>query len=221
MYLRNAVLCLLGAISTLAASTAMAHIDFKGEFECKASYEKDCYLFSADLDHRTMRIFFDGTPAENGSRCETRTTKLALELGHAIRMAGGSIDDIAISSIRYGAIGERGLPGEFRCSYEVVSKRKDLRFQTHHFNRRFWTSQEEQAGVCMDDVRAAQAIPGSIGAAKWMTAALLQGYMCNTNYATLGFDRMETDSNGVTKLVKFGSDPTSTEQPSMDDSLRN
>lgn len=211
MSLRNAVLCLLSAISTLGASSAMAHIDFKGDFECKASYEKDCYLFSAELDRRTMWIFFDATVAENGPRCEIRTQKLITELNAAANAVNAGPNSISITSVRITSrIGDRGIPNEFRCSYEVVSHRKDLRFQTHHVNRRFWTNPEEQAGVCMDDVREAQAIPGSIGAAKWMTGALLQGNMCNTNYATLGLDRIEKDANGSSVLVKYGTQKPAT-----------
>ncbi|CAN5698273.1 hypothetical protein BH10BDE1_BH10BDE1_01940 [soil metagenome] len=219
MSLRNAVLCLLGAISTLGASSAMAHIDFKGDFECKASYEKDCYLFSADLDRRTMWIFFDGTVAENGARCELRSQKLVSELNTAANLAGAGPNSIRITDVRItSGLGARGIPNEFRCSYEVVSLQKDLRFKSNHLNRRFWTNADEQAGVCMTDVREAQSIPGSIGAAKWMTGALLQGNMCNTNYATLGLDRIEKDANGNSVLVKYGKEKPAAPVSSNDES---
>ena len=219
MSIRNAVLCLLSAISTLGASNAMAHIDFKGDFECKASYEKDCYLFSADLDRRTMWIFFDGTVAENGARCELRSQKLVSELNTAANLAGAGPNSIRITDVRItSGLGARGIPNEFRCSYEVVSLRKDLRFKSNHLNRRFWTNADEQAGVCMDDVREAQSIPGSIGAAKWMTGALLQGNMCNTNYATLGLDRIEKDANGNSVLVKYGTEKPAAPVSSTDES---
>lgn len=57
----------------------------------------------------------------------------------------------------------------------------------------------------MDDVKKARAIPGSVGAAKWMSAALVQGEVCYTTYARMGLDRVGTDLNGKERVIKFGS----------------
>ncbi len=207
MQVRSAVFRLLAGISVMVSSTAFATIDFPGQFECKNSYEKGCVLFEAEIARREMWIFFDGTVEENGGNgnvCGIRTAKLAQELGQAAIAAGAAATDVQISKIRYSRLGVRGVENEYRCSYEVSSLRRDLRFSSHQFNRRFWTSAEDQKTVCMDDVRAAQAIPNSIGATKWITAALLQGYMCNTHYALMGLDQISKDENGNTKIIKFG-----------------
>ena len=135
--------------------------------------------------------------------CDKRTNLLLGELNAAGRTLGLAPGSIQITSVQISR-GNRDLDDEYRCSYEVKSNRKDLRFQAHHVNRRFWTSAEERSGVCMDDVRQAQAIPGSIGAAKWITAALLQGYMCSTNYVTIGLDQIEKDENGNVRILKYG-----------------
>lgn len=211
MPLRHAVICLMAGISAMISTPALATIDFpvsaEAATECKGSYELGCTLFQAENARREMWIFFDGTIEENGGNgniCGIRTAKLAQELGQAAIAAGASASDVQITKIRYSYLGAR-TANEYRCSYEIKTLRRDLRFTAHKFNRRFWTSEEDRKTVCMDDVRKAQAIPNSIGATKWITAALLQGYMCETNYALMGLDRIENDENGKEVLVKFGS----------------
>lgn len=217
MQVRSAVFRLLAGISVMVSSVAFAAADFSGEFECKGSYEKGCILFEAEQTRREMWIFFDGTVQENGGNghgavCSIRTAKLQQELGAAAIAAGAKPTDMVISEIRYSRLGARGNDKEYRCSYVVQSLRKDLRFTSHRHNRRFHTGLEEQQGVCMDDVREAKAIPNSIGASKFITAALAQGRMCETHYSLLGLDRVETDSTGKTVLLKFGS-PKPYQQP--------
>lgn len=124
------------------------------------------------------------------------------------------LEDVQIERITYSQPGTMrpgvaGRSDEYRCSYVIKTKRLDLRFSAHKFNRRFFTSPEEQNGVCMDDVRAAQSIPNSIGATRWMTFAAAQGEMCNTHYAQLGVDRVEKDADGNSRLIKFGADSNS------------
>ncbi len=211
MLLRQAVFCLVAGISTLSGSIASATIDFpvssESAAECKGSYELGCILFQAEHARRDMWIFFDGTIEENGGDgnvCGVRTAKLAQELGRAALAAGAKPTDVQITKIRYGYLNARRT-GEYRCSYEIKTLRQDLRFTAHKLIRRFWTSAEDQKTVCMDDVRKAQAIPNSIGATKWITAALAQGEMCETHYALMGLDRVEKDESGVERLIKFGS----------------
>ncbi len=208
MTLRSALFCLGMCISAMLSSKAQAHIDFKGDFECKGSYETGCILMGAEIDRRTMWIFFDGPLADLGDgtatgACNKRTAQLVSELNAAGTTLGLAPNTVKITSVRL-LRGSRDFASEYRCSYEVVSTRKDLRFKSHHLNRRFWTSEDERNGVCMDDVRQAQAIPGSIGAAKWITAALAQGYMCNTNYATMGLVQITKDENGNVRILKYG-----------------
>lgn len=209
MRVHSAVFRLLAGISVMVSSPAFATIDFPGYFECKNSYEKNCVFLEAEIARREMTIFFDGTIEENGGSenvCGIRTAKLLQELRQAAVAAGAAATDVQISKVSASALGDRGIPGEYRCSYDVSSLRRDLRFSAHKLERRFWTNTEVQKTACSDDVRAAQAIPNSIGATKWLTATLFQGVMCNTHYALMGLDRISKDENGNTKILKFGSE---------------
>jgi hypothetical protein len=113
--------------------------------------------------------------------------------------------------------GVNGVATSLVCSYEVWSDRKDLRFSVEKFNSRWWTNAEEQAGVCMEDVRKAEAIPGSIGAGRAMSASLTQGEMCGSLYLMPGLDRIGKDLNGKPKIIKYGTREYS--QPDQSDTL--
>ncbi len=217
MRLQTAAFCLWAITFFPHASQASAHISFSADLECVDSYKKDCILWGAGQTRRTMLIFFDGTEAENGFRCEKSTAALALGLSNSLRAQGLVLDAVTITSASYSNTWVRRNESVYRCSYVVESKRRDLRFQTHYYNRPFRTKYGEEKGTCVVDVRKAQATPGSIGAAQWMSAPLAKNELCYTSYATLGLDRVETGSDGAERLIKFGSKKSDHAHPRSDD----
>lgn len=188
--------------SFLYSSNAAAHIGFADDYECGDSYEKTCMLqFNT---HRIARLYFRGTPAELGENCSAQTLKFGQQILAAEKLLSLNRGDLKYSAPHVRFEGENGVAKRLECSYVVWADRKDLRFEARKLNSRWWTNAEEQAGACMDDVRKAEAIEGSIGAGRGMSGSLTQGDMCSSLYLMPGLDRIGKDLNGNPKIIKFG-----------------
>ncbi|MBN8540276.1 MAG: hypothetical protein J0L82_07815 [Deltaproteobacteria bacterium] len=189
-------------ITFLSVTNAFAHIGFGNDYECDDSYEKSCFLqFNSQ---RVARLFFRGTPAELGENCDGQTLKLGQQILAAEKLLGLNRGDLKYSAPHVRFEGENRVAKRLECAYVVWSDRKDLRFSLEKLNSRWWTNAEEQAGICMDDVRKAEAIPGSIGAGRGMSGSLTQGEMCASQYLMPGLDRIGEDLNGNPKIIKYG-----------------
>jgi hypothetical protein len=189
-------------ITFLSVTNAFAHIGFGNDYECDDSYEKSCFLqFNSQ---RVARLFFRGTPAELGENCDGQTLKFGQQILAAEKLLGLNRGDLKYRAPHVRFEGENGVAKHLECAYVVWSDRKDLRFTVEKFNSRWWTNAEERAGVCMDDVRKAELIPGSIGAGRGWGGSLTQGDMCSSLYLMPGLDRIGKDLNGNPKIIKFG-----------------
>lgn len=189
-------------ITFLSVTSAFAHIGFGDDYECSDSYEKTCFLkFNS---RRIARLYFRGTPAELGANCDRQTLKIGQQILTAEQLLGLNRGDLKYSAPYVRFTGENGVATHLTCDYVVWSDRKDLRFDVSKFNSRWWTNAEEQAGVCMEDVRKAEAIPGSIGAGRGMSGSLSQGDICASHYLMPGLDRIGKDLNGNPKIIKYG-----------------
>lgn len=189
-------------IAFLSVTNAFAHIGFGDDYECFESYEKNCFI--QPNSSKVARLFFSGTPAELGENCSGQTMKFGQQILAAEKLLGLNRGDLKYSAPNVRFEGENGVAKRLECSYVVWSDRKDLRFTLEKFNSRWWTNAEEQAGVCMDDVRKAELIPGSIGAGRGMSGSLTQGDMCASQYLMPGLDRIGKDINGNPKIIKYG-----------------
>ncbi|MDZ4081946.1 MAG: hypothetical protein U1E10_03340 [Bdellovibrionales bacterium] len=188
--------------SFLYSTNASAHIGFADDYECSDSYEKTCMLqFNTQ---RVARLYFRGTPAELGENCSAQTLKFGQQILAAEKLLGLNRGDLKYRAPQVRFEGENGVAKHLECAYVVWSDRKDLRFTVEKFNSRWWTNAEERAGVCMDDVRKAELIPGSIGAGRGWGGSLTQGDMCSSLYLMPGLDRIGKDLNGNPKIIKFG-----------------
>lgn len=188
--------------SFLYSTNASAHIGFADDYECSDSYEKNC-MFQFNT-HRIVRLYFRGTPAELGENCIAKTLKFGQQILAAEKLLGLNRGDLKYRAPHVRFEGENGVAKSLECSYVVWADRKDLRFEVRKLNSRWWTNAKEQAGACMDDVRKAEAIEGSIGAGRGMSGSLTQGEMCSSLYLMPGLDRIGKDLNGNPKIIKFG-----------------
>lgn len=186
----------------LSVTNALAHIGFGDDYECGDSYEKNCIL--QFKTKRVAHFYFRGTPAELGENCDGQTLKFGQQILAAEKLLGLKRGDLKYSAPNVRFEGENRVAKHLECAYVVWSDRKDLRFTLENFNSRWWTNAEEQAGVCMDDVRKAEAIPGSIGAGRGMSASLTQGEICGSRYLMPGLDRIGKDLDGNPKIIKYG-----------------
>lgn len=192
----------LSLILLFSASDAFAHIGFADDYECSDSYEKSCSVqFNSQ---KVARLFFRGNLEELGENCATQTDKLNQQILAAEKHLGLERGSLNASLLKVRAVGKNGAAKKLECAYVVWSDRQDLRFESKNLNSRWWTSAEEQKGVCMDDVRQAEAIPGSIGAGRGISGTLIQGEVCSSRYLMPGLDRIGKDLNGNPKIVKFG-----------------
>jgi hypothetical protein len=192
------------AIATLLsqAPAAQAHIGFGDDYECSESYSKDCWV--KGNSQRILRLTFRGTEAELGPGCTLQTQKLGNQIPKVEQLAGVERGAIEYTRPHVSFSGGTGQQTHLTCHYEIRSTRQDLRFVVKNVNTRYWTNRAEQAGVCMDDVRQAEAIPGSLGAGRSMSASLTQGEMCSSIYAIAGIDKVGKDTNGNPRIIKFG-----------------
>ncbi len=189
-------------ILLLSASNAFAHIGFGDDYECSDSYEKTCFLkFNSQ---RKAYLYFRGTPSELGQNCDGQTQKIGQQILAAEQILGLNRGDLKYSAPYVRATSENGITNQLSCDYAVWSDRKDLRFDVMKLNSRWWTNAEERAGVCMEDVRKAEALPASIGAGRGLSGSLSQGTMCSSMYLMPGLDRIGKDLNGNPKIIKFG-----------------
>lgn len=192
----------LAITALLTTSKANAHIGFGDDYECSDSYSKDCWVMGNS--QKVLRLTFRGTEAELGPNCSWQTQKIGLQIPKTEKLLGIERGAIEYTRPYVSFSGGTGQETELACRYEIRSKRQDLRFQVKRVNIRYWTNQDEQRGVCMDDVRAAETIPGSLGAGRSLSASLTQGQMCSSFYAIAGIDKVGTDSQGEKRIIKFG-----------------
>lgn len=196
-------LIVLALIGLLAHSPkAHAHMSFGDDFECSDSYKNDCWVMGNS--QRILRLYFRGLDTELGPNCEWQTQKIGIQIPKAEQLLGVERGAIEYTRPHVSFSGSHGQPTQLLCIYEIRSKRKDLRFEIKSLNRRFWTDSEEQSGACMEEVRQAEAIPGSLGAGRSLSAALLQGVMCSSIYAMPGLDKKVRDADGKERIVKYG-----------------
>lgn len=193
------------AVSALLTHTpkAEAHIGFGDDYECSEGYSQDCWV--KGNSQRVLRLTFRGTEAELGPSCSWQTQKLGLQIPKTEQHAGVERGAIEYTRPHVSFSGGTGQETRLTCHYEIRSKRQDLRFVVKNLRTRYWTDRAEQSGICMDDVREAQAIPGSLGAGRRMGASLTQGEMCSSIYAIAGLDKTGKDLNGNPRVIKFGS----------------
>ena len=196
-------LCLALICAGIYSTEASAHIGTADDFECSDSYRKDCWVMGNS--NRVLRMWFKGSESEMGTHCQTQTQKLQSQIQLSLQSLSLPNDRIGISAPQIEFASRSGRPAEYRCEYVIWSKQQDLRFSVRYHNRRFWTDDRDLHGICRDDLRAAEAKPGSIGAGISRSGSLLQGIMCTTHYLIPGLDRMKTFASGTTQLIKFGS----------------
>lgn len=181
---------------------AHSHMSFGDDFECSESYKKDCWVMANS--QRILRLYFRGLDSELGPNCEWQTKKIGLQIPMSETLLGVERGAIEYTRPHVSFSGGDGQPTQLLCIYEIRSKRKDLRFEIKKLNSRWWTNDETQRGVCLEEVRRAEAIPGSLGAGRSVTGSLLQGEICASIYAMPGLDKTVRESDGKERLVKFG-----------------
>ncbi len=200
---RNALLChfLLLACVTGLSESALAHIGTADDYECMDSYKKDCMLMTNS--RKLMRMTFKGQQNEMGSGCALQTQKLKAQIRAATELLGVPETAISLSAPFIESHATTGQPTTMVCRYAIRSEQTDLRFSVQRFDRHFWVNDDDLGNRCAADARAAEAIPGSIGAALSTDFALFQGQICNTYYLSPGLDRLTTDLSGETKIEKY------------------
>lgn len=200
---RNALIChllLLACVAGLSES-AFAHIGTADDYECMDSYKKDCLLMTNS--RKLMRMTFEGQPHEMGFGCVLQTQKLKAQIRAATELLGVAETAISLSAPFVESHAKTGQPTTMLCRYAIRSEQADLRFSVQRFDRHFWVTDDDIRNRCAADARAAEAIPGAIGAALSLSGAILQGRICNTYYLSPGLDRFTTDSSGETKIEKY------------------
>lgn len=191
---------LLACISGLS-EFALAHIGTADDYECVDSYKKDCLLMTNS--RKLMRMTFEGQKNEMGPGCVLQTQKLKAQIRAATELLGIAETTISLSTPFVESHATTGQPTTMICRYAIRSEQADLRFSVQRFDRHFWVTDDDLKNRCTADARAAEAIPGSIGAAISLSGAILQGRICNTYYLSPGLDRLTTNSNGETKIEKY------------------
>lgn len=190
------------SLMILFGSFAQAHIGWGDDYECFSTQEKDCWV--KGNSQKVARLYFRGTPSELGNNCSLQTQKIGQQIYAAEQLLGLKRGDLKYSAPNVSFEGANGVVQNLFCSYAVWSERKDLRFDMRNQGTINWTDAEEKVGACMENVRAAEAIPGSIGAGRGFSASLLQGEMCSSLYLMPGLDRIGKDLNGNPTIIKFG-----------------